>query len=315
MTIKPMLAIPLADAHIEAWEDWALEEKFDGHRLVVHITHNSVQAWTRPRKHAGAEGKTMALRALPLHLERALLKLHEGIYDGELLAGDVSTDVTRVDLLETQRFVVFDMLALGTQQTTSLTYDERRELLERVFRTAFRNAGDLGPVQLAESYPLRVKGDVAKHVERIWKRGGEGAILKRRASVYLAGKRSPDCVKVKKRLTAVLPVVGFKATKGKVMNRGIFASVLLRDDNGLETSCKTLDDDELNAFRKAWDAFCERYAKKQGVDPRTLSEREQLKLANTHHPALGRKLRIDFQDYTRDGGYRGPIMWDRWEDE
>jgi hypothetical protein len=32
------------------------------------------------------------------------------------------------------------------------------------------------------------------------------------------------------------------------------------------------------------------------------------------HPAMGRLLRIEYQDIAADGGVRHP-RWDRWEDE
>ena len=30
------------------------------------------------------------------------------------------------------------------------------------------------------------------------------------------------------------------------------------------------------------------------------------------HPSLGRKLVIECGGRTRDGGYKGPVTWDRW---
>lgn len=291
-----MLASPMSKADIKNWNDWALEEKFDGHRLIVQVGRGSkreVTAWTRPRKHAGdVSGKSMSEKVLPPHLLEALARLPVGIYDGELLGGDTSTDVTRTDLAHTLRFVVFDVLeCVGTSQV-SCSYDERRHLLECVF--ANLEGWSTTSVILADSINVTCEADVTKLVTKIWEQGGEGAILKRRASPYQPGKRSRDCVKVKKCLTAVLTVVGFEPTRGKVLNRGKFATVILEDANGERTSVKTVNDAEIAAFNAQWESCSD-----------TIRSR---------HPAIGRRLRIEYQDWTPKGGYRHP-RWDRWEDE
>jgi bifunctional non-homologous end joining protein LigD len=287
--IKPMLAVPMTKGNIVDWNDWAIEEKFDGHRLIVCVEKPQtlrdpglVQAWTRPRKHAGdVSGKSMATKSLPPHLVADLSRLPAGIYDGELLGGETSTDVTRLDLQATLRFVVFDVLMTRVGSCMMLSYDQRRAILE-----AYEFGGS---VSLAENCAVSCEEDVVAFVDLVWKRGGEGAILKRRGAHYQPGKRSPDFVKVKKLQTVVCTVVGFEATRGKVLNRGAFATVILRDDRGNETSVKTKDDAELEAFnRQAREA--------------------------PPHPALGRRLRIEFQDFTPKTGYRHP-RWDRWEDE
>jgi ATP-dependent DNA ligase len=310
--IEPMLAKPMSKGNIVDWNDWAIEEKFDGHRLIVEVAPGVPPlAHTRPRKHAGdVSGKSMNTKELPAHLASALAMLPAGVYDGELLGGETSTDVTRTDLAHTLRFVVFDVLRLDRrgertpddQNTMRLSYDDRRSLLESIFepldadaRRMFGQA--IGPVSLAQNLALSCEADVTAFVKRIWDRGGEGAILKRRAARYQAGKRSPDFIKVKKCLTAVMTVVGFEATKGKVMNRGAFATVVLEDAAGNRTSVKTKDDGEIASFNKDWERVASSVAGARG-----------------RHPAIGRQLRIEYQDWTPKGGYRHP-RWDRWEDE
>lgn len=277
--IKPMLAIPAEKAYIKDYADWAVEEKFDGHRLIVSVTSGKVTAWTRPRKHAGSEGKTMAERALPPHLVEQLSSLSAGVYDGELMAGNTSTDVTRTDLQHEQIFVVFDFLEVAGLPTWTRPWTERQDLLKSLF--AFVN---LTHVRLAEAVCVTCQDDVTRFAKRVWARGGEGVMMKRRSAAYQPGKRSPDLVKVKKLQTAVCVVIGYAPTKGQVLNRGAHAMVRLRDVDGHETSVKTVDDEALAAFDANPDAF------------------------------LGRKLRIEYQDRAANGGYRHP-RWDRWEDE
>lgn len=295
--IKPMLAVPMTKGTINNWNEWAIEEKFDGHRLIVEVAGGDVTAWTRPRKHAGdVSGKSMNERVLPPHLAADLARLPEGVYDGELLGGDTSTDVTRTDLAHTLRFVVFDFLrddAIACN-AAARPYDERRRALEYIFGR-YRQSP---VVTLARSCPVTCEQDVTAFVDAVWARGGEGAILKRRAAAYQPGKRSPDFIKVKKLLTTVCTIVGFETTRGKVLSRGAYATVLLEDAEGNRTSVKTLNDAELDAFNNEW----REYAERTDVPMRD------------EHPAIGRKLRIEYQDWTPKGGYRHP-RWDRWEDE
>jgi ATP-dependent DNA ligase len=129
--------------------------------------------------------------------------------------------------------------------------------------------------------------DVVTFAKIVWARGGEGAILKRRRAAYQAGKRSADFVKVKKTQSATLEVVGFVAGKN-----GDFSTVELKDADGNTTTVKTKNNAELARFAREW----------AGADPLG------------RHPALGRSLRIDYSDRTRDGGYENP-RWDRWERE
>jgi bifunctional non-homologous end joining protein LigD len=282
---KPMLAAPLKRGRITNWNDWAIEEKFDGHRRIIVVgALGDVTAYSRPGK-----TKPMIEQPLPEHLEVALRQLPAGIYDGEDLAGDTATDVKRTDLAHERRIVLFDVLSLAGQSCQSCTYDQRRELLGKaVARVKTRG------VRCSASTVLTRQRDVEAFVNAIWKTGGEGAILKRRASIYHAGKRTEDWLKVKRVEHFTLTLVGWQPSRGTVRFPGHpFAIVVLRDAEGNETTCKTKDDEELAAFEKG------------GFLPAVKGT----------HPALGRKLVIECGGRTRDGGYKGPVIWDRWEDE
>ena len=285
---KPMLAVPMSKGNIVRWNDWAIEEKFDGHRLIVKLEHGKVTAFTRPRKRSNGD-KTMEERQLPPHLRSQIVAaLRSGVYDGELIGGDTSTDVTRLDLQGTLRLAVFDVLELDGKSCRSMTYAWRRSALAAVFGDRANSAN----LFLATSKTVTTETQVKAFVQKVWERGGEGAILKRVQSVYQPGKRSKDWIKIKKLQHATLTVIGFEPSRGEVFDRGRCAVVVLRDDRGRETKVKTKDDAELAAFNAA-------------CPPHKSIEK---------HPALGRKLVIEYQDLTRDGDYRHP-RWDRWEDE
>lgn len=296
---EPMLAVPMHKDKITDWNDWALEEKYDGHRLVVEVDGDGfVFAYTRPRTHAGFAGKTMAQRQLPFALREAIRKTFafNTVLDGELRAGKTSTDVTRTDLEDQLHYVVFDVTRTRAGSCAMFTYDQRRAILEMFFRSHDPTLAD--KVRLSASYNLTAQADVQRHVKRIWNEGGEGAILKKRDSRYDFGKRSPNWIKVKKQQHATLTVIGFEVSKGTVRFPGRpFAIVRLRDQDGHETTVKTKDDHELQRLTDA-------AAHTEGTVDHIMKT----------HPWIGRGLVIEFQDRTRDGQYRHP-MWDRWEDE
>lgn len=298
---KPMLAKPMsAKGIVTRWSDWAIEEKYDGHRLIIEVAaarHGvEVTAWSRPR----GDDQEMAVRELPTHLVADLEKLPAGVYDGELLVAvkdATGTDVTRTDLEHFRYVVLFDVLRYAPQgDTVGWPYVDRHELLQVIDRSTSKLSVMVAPMVLVNS-----EADVKRFVERVWKRGGEGAILKRRLGTYEPGIRSKNCVKVKRVSHATLTVVGFEPSRGTVRFPGHpFAVVKLRDVEGNETTVKTKDDFELNRLMSQWSVSTKSGLPYKAGDP---------------HPALGRQLVIEFPKRTRTGGYQGPVLWDRWADQ
>lgn len=290
--VSPMLASPMPERFVvPAPGTWVAEEKFDGHRIVVAVgdyktdlfSNRSVYAWSRHGVN----------RLLPLHVRESLALLPDGVYDGELVVPGVrlyvghgegrhaSSAVTELANIDKLVYQVFDVIELLGTSAVEHPYSYRRALL----REMFNGTPNLVPgVQLAQSTPVSSAIEVRMLAEGVWARGGEGLIVKRSASPYLPGKRTRDWVKVKQLRSAVLTVVGYLPGRGKVIDNGPHATVVLRDDQGCETTVKTLNMKELARL----DANPKAY--------------------------IGRKLRIEFQERTPDGGYRHP-RWDRWEDE
>lgn len=312
--LTPMLAAPIKKGCITTWTEWAVEEKYDGHRLLVHVTrpsvdHQMVRAFARPR----GDGRVLQ-RTLPDHLVRELAKLPPGVYDGELLGGAddaTGTDATRKDLAHRRSFVVFDLLRLGEVDVTTSTYDVRRRTLQDIFsRRAYQpRAIDPAALKLAPSRNVAREADVTRFVAAVWKRGGEGAILKRRDAAYYPGQRagSKRCplawVKLKRVSHAVLTLVGFEPSRGTVRFPGHpFAILKLRDVEGNVTTCKTPDDATLDAIEASWN---------EGFGDRLVG------VANSvDHPWVGkRRVMIEFPKRTRTGGYQGPVVFDRWAEE
>jgi bifunctional non-homologous end joining protein LigD len=92
----------------------------------------------------------------------------------------------------------FDLLRLGDDDLTALSYDHRRELL------AAHVAGT-SRVLVPDSFD-----DGAALLASTAQQGLEGVVAKRRASTYQQGVRSPDWVKVPHRRTRSLVIGGWK---------------------------------------------------------------------------------------------------------
>jgi len=291
--LKPMLADAMPKGFNPQPGIYAIEQKYDGHRLLVQITNlNSgipvIQAWSR-------NGLT---RDLPAHLMEALALFPEGIYDGELVApGKRSFGVTELANGPDLVYMVFDILSLCYQDTTKMSYDTRRGYLQTMFD--HKKLKKQTAVQLAPSWNVDTLDQIRTACQMVWDADGEGLIIKRRLAPYVPGKRSKDFIKMKDLRSAVLTVVGFLPGKGTIVDRGPFATVVLRDDDGIETTVKTLNDQELAGFLKR-----DPYKGAVGTSG-------EIRVA---HPDIGRKLRIEYHEKTVDGNYRHP-RWDRWENE
>ncbi len=238
---KPMLASAMTKASFSQFVDdpaWVLEEKFDGHRVLIDRHGATTDVWSRPRA-----GKTALRRTVPAPLMAALAHLPDGQYDGELVTpGGRSWDVARLDT--EKRVVLFDVLAVQGQRVMAQPYTERRALLELAVAHYTEATG-------ADLVTVPTVGPVtADAVAAIWSRGGEGAILKRTAATYQPGRRSDDWLKVKRVGAAVCTIVGFEAGKS-----GPYAVTKLRADDGHETTVKTKDNATMAAAAADPDAF------------------------------------------------------------
>lgn len=263
-SIKPMLASAMKEGQSLAdfmTDEWVMEEKYDGHRLLVYVSTDScVTAWTRP-----GHDRPAALRALPPALSNELGKLPPGVYDGELLIpGGTSSDVVRLDLQDRLVFVLFDMPVSGVTSTASLPLWQRRELLE----VAAAHVDNKALVAVAPQVAVSLAT-----VRTIWSNGGEGAVIKRKTSIYRSGWRTPDWIKVKQIDAAELTITGFEEGKN-----GPCSVFKLRHDDGRETTCKVLTNELLRAVHR---------------DPQSY---------------IGRRITISYMGQTKGGLWRHPVF-------
>jgi ATP-dependent DNA ligase len=241
--VQPMLASPMPEGcSLRTYEGdtgWWLEEKYDGHRVVVAVADGRVAAWSRPRS-----GTVGLPRQLPLHIQSVMAAFPEGTYDGELIApGGHAWSVTDARFATKLRLVLFDVLQLDGSDLTRQTAAVRRRRLEALGDVLFKKR--VAAVFVAPAYPVS-----RAQVQKIWDAGGEGAVLKRRLAVYQPGARSRDWIKVKLVESLVGTITGFVAGKN-----GPYATVALRLPNGGETTVKTKDAATMRAFAADPQAF------------------------------------------------------------
>lgn len=241
---RPMLAASVRALPTHAEFDrrfateWTLEEKLDGHRCLVRVGPDDIEAFSRPQPGRGGVALT---RAIPPDMAVVLRTLPRGDYDGELVATTGKAwDVTR----KTSHtiFVAFDLLRIADLDLMPAPYSIRRATLIDALRY-------LPPGQNRVS-TVTTHTPRWSDVEAIWLRGGEGAIVKRLSSTYTPGLRSADWLKVKAVHTATLTIVGYEAGKS-----GPYSALRLRDERGVETTVKTPDHATLRAITAKPEAF------------------------------------------------------------
>lgn len=294
MFTEPMYACPLpnkaknpkAKEFILEPNTYVAEEKYDGIRIVTEI--NSIPDKLFVPKGITAWSRYGNLRPHPEHIQAELAKFPDCLLDGELCApGKRSYGTMDLDNTAELVYMVFDILQLDGNNYTGLDYEFRRETLEDLFK-------EVSPSQdfvaLTPIVSVNTWEDVYFFRDKVWEKDGEGLILKRLDGNYISGKRPKNnWIKIKKLQSAVLTVIGFQPSRGLILERGPYAMVTLKDEDGIITQVKTKND-----------ALCR--------------EAEELGKGGGKHPWIGRKLRIEFQERTPDNSYRHG-RWDRWENE
>lgn len=209
---KPMLATltekPFDDP------DWIFENKFDGYRTVAVIKEDDVQLFSRNQI-------SFTKNFQPVTDELKKIN-HEAILDGEVVVEDESgrSDFQLLqNYLKTGKgklkFYVFDILNLDGNDTTNLTLQERKELLEiLVSKSKFSN--------IIYSEHIEEKG--IEFLEVAAKKQSEGIIAKKTNSLYTIGKRTGEWLKIKLSQQEEAIIIGITEPKN---SRAYFGALLL----------------------------------------------------------------------------------------
>lgn len=185
---------------------WLYEIKYDGYRLLANLARGRATLWSRP-------GADWTSRLPWIANAVASLKVQSVCLDGELvyLTDDGFPDfealqgATRSTGRERLYYQIFDLLSLDGEDLTSRPLLERKERLCELLRRA--NSPRL-------RYVAHVEGNGAAFFQAVDGLGLEGIVCKRARSLYRAGTRSADWVKVKCFRTQTFAIVGYTVADG-----------------------------------------------------------------------------------------------------
>ncbi|MDQ0894521.1 ATP-dependent DNA ligase [Agromyces ramosus] len=221
---RPMLATT-GTLGLLAGEEWALEWKWDGIRVLARAGGGGIRLLSRNGIDITARYPEFA--ALPAVLEA------DALVDGEIVALDDAgrpsfgllqqrmgltkpREIERVAATVPARLVLFDVLEVGGESVIEAPYLERRTRLERLVR---RTGGV--PIEV----PGPAEGTPAEALAESRLLGLEGIVAKRPHARYRPGVRSDDWVKLKVTRTQEVVIGGYR--RGTGTRAGRIRSLLL----------------------------------------------------------------------------------------
>lgn len=172
--IQPMLAESVDPKNIEkllANPKWRLEQKFDGHRVLMHVENNKPVPYNRKGIRQSSTASTV-LNAFTSGFEG------EWVFDGELM-------------VDRNEYHIFDLLKAGDFINLNDAYNQRRFVLEQLFECW--NTPE--SVKLVPSY--METEDKRRLYETVKTINGEGLMLKDGTAKYVPGKRVHTMLKCK----------------------------------------------------------------------------------------------------------------------
>ena len=208
--IQPMLATLVKEPFDHP--DWIFEVKWDGYRAVAEIRDGGVSLYSR-------NGISFNKKFSPI--VDSLRKFgFDAVLDGEIVVVD---DQGRPDFQTLQHYqdsgsghllyYVFDLLYFRGHDLTDLPLLRRKELLKKILPST---------PKIRFSDHVRKEGVLFYNVAK--EKGLEGIIAKHSQSVYEAGRRSRQWLKVKTQLTQEAVIAGFTEPGG---GRKYFGALVL----------------------------------------------------------------------------------------
>jgi bifunctional non-homologous end joining protein LigD len=197
--LKPMLAsledAPLEDPHL------VYEPKYDGIRAIAEVSPaGTVRLWSR----LGNEKTTQFPEIAAALAKWARRQKQPVVLDGEIVALDTDGRPAGFQRLQgrihlageptltpgsvSTAYIVFDVLREGKHDLCDLKLLERRQIVERLFKSNRETCLRISEV---------ARGNGRDLYSRALQQGWEGLIAKRADSLYKPGKRTPDWRKIK----------------------------------------------------------------------------------------------------------------------
>ncbi|HIH29947.1 TPA: ATP-dependent DNA ligase [Candidatus Micrarchaeota archaeon] len=266
--IRPALAerLPNAEEITKKLGKCAVEAKYDGLRMQVHLSSGKVEIYSRKLEkmtHMFPEITSAASK----------LKAKSAIFEGEALAYNASEKKYYSFQQTIQRkrkygiagmardfplrLFVFDLMYLNGKDLTLSPYSSRRKTLEKVFA----NTEPLVPSELIYTDDPK---KLDNYFTNLLGAGLEGIIAKDLSQPYVAGARKFAWIKLKKSYGALadtvdVVIIGYYLGKGQRQEfefGGLLAAVLNEETGEFESIAKIgsgFSEDEMQSFEKMLD--------------------------------------------------------------
>ena len=276
---------------------WAYEVKWDGYRTLVMVVNGQVALQSSNLIDVTRKWPSLAAIADDVNATSAVL-------DGEVVCLDAEGN-SRFEWLQQGTypvtFVAFDVLHIDGHDTTELTFEQRRSLLEQVL--------DDGPNWfVSELHSGTGSGAALAASTRAGR--AEGIVAKRLDSRYQPGKRSPSWRKIKHRSEQEFVVGGY--TTGTGSRAGTFGSIAVGyyDGDRLVYAGTAGSGFTQQAIDEAWRWFAENTIAVSPFDPPP--PREIARTCRWCRP--DRVAQIAFAEWSEAGFLRHPVFLG-WRDD
>ena len=251
--------LPNAEKMVEKLDVFAVEPKYDGLRVQIHIDMGRGSELAKQEDLFGGEKKLVRIfsrnldnvtQMFPDIVEEVeKLKIKSVILDGEAIAYDPKTDkfLPFQETIQRKRkhgvrekigelplkVIVYDLLFFNGKNVMVKPFKERRRLLEKAMQGAGKN------LILAKQHVVSDVKELRVLVKQYLDEGLEGVMCKKLTTVYQAGSRNFNWVKFKKTTEGELVdtldcvIMGYYVGKGRRSEFGIGAFLAgVRDKEG-----------------------------------------------------------------------------------
>jgi ATP-dependent DNA ligase len=219
--IVPMLAHKYRDHQAKVVYPVLVQPKLNGHRGIAIVNDAGATLWSRTRKLiTSVPHITEALKLLPRNPGEEL------IFDGELYSHKPDDFEKLTSGLRSQEpseqsalaeYHIYDFPSQGILQ-----FSDRHDLLVGLLFDC------PSCIKLVETEVVQSTEGMLEYFQGCLERGYEGCMIRKPSSLY-ENKRSANLLKVKEMEDAEFKIVGVKAGRGKMADKGIFICLA---DNG-----------------------------------------------------------------------------------
>ena len=285
--IQPMLASSTKDIFNDP--NYIFELKWDGYRVIAHITKGRVLLQSR-------NGINFNTKFSKLHDELAAIE-HEVILDGEVVLVD-NNGVSQFGELQNYpdskgelRFYVFDMLYLNGHSMLDLKLIERKSLINDVI-------GDLTITQYCD----HIEGMGTALFEKAIEAGMEGVMAKEQNSNYAVGSRTEKWLKVKGAQSTDAIICGFtESANSPELIGSLILGQYQQDKLKYIGNCGTGFTDK---SRKELQLFLSKYE----VNENVFENKIPLKGRIPHWTQPILECEVTFSERTKNGLLRNPVL-------